>query len=411
MGKQEKAIIIIGTSLSGWQIEQVKKAGYLIIYLKNIAREYIVRNADIVEEMDLNNEEEVIERCRKIAEMYDLRIVFSINEYRVPLAAKISEALALGGNHVSYEAAQNCKNKKQTREVLNKNFVSFTHYSLVQSLKEAEKAIESFEYPVIVKPANDSGSVHVYRCDNIYQVRHAVSSIKHNKNNWAGQPYDKDILIEEYFTGPEYSVESCTVGGITKIFSITEKMTTSNNLSIETGQNSPAVLDNYVSDEIKKVVIESLKALGVNNSTAHTELKATPKGVKIIEVNARPGHDRIHIITRVVTGYDMREIALHVAMGGNLEHLPRHEVLAETASSRFLLADRPGRIDYGELDKIKANPLVLELEMYAEKGAYVNECKSNFDRLGHFVVHGEKDRTSSQIADEIMSQLQFKVFE
>lgn len=409
MCSKQKAIIIIGTSLHDKQIQMIRQRDLKIIYFKNTISNYEVENVDLLEVMDLNNEDLVVEKAYELLENYDIETVFSINEYRVPLAAKVARAIGKDKRYLSYEAAVNCRNKKLTRKILNDKNISPVQCSLVRSVDEAMAVIQTFSFPVIVKPSNDSGSNLVLRCHNLYDLRYAISSIRHNKSNWAGQSYDTDILIEEFIGGQEYSVESCTIGGKTTIIGITEKLTTESNLSIETGQNFPAVLSEETKLEMCKVVTDAIEVLGIDYASTHTEVKLTTKGTKIIEVNCRPGHDRIHIIVEAVTGYNLRELSLHIALGGTFEDAPRYESQAQTASSRFLVAERDGIVNLSDVSLISSNPQIKEFEISLKCGDKIKQTTCNYKRYGHFVVLGTKDNDSKDIAEEILEKLDFKI--
>ena len=68
--------------------------------------------------------------------------------------------------------------------------------------------------------------------------------------------------------------------------------------------------------EIGEIAITAIKALGICNSAAHTEIIVTDKVPRIVEIGARMGGD--HIATHLVplsTGIDMVRCCIDIALG------------------------------------------------------------------------------------------------
>lgn len=148
------------------------------------------------------------------------------------------------------------------------------------------KRLEGLCFPLIIKPIDAHSSRVVFRVNNIEELLQFEIQTRSYSS-------DGSILIEEFIDGKEYSVESLTYKGKTSIIQITEKIITPYPYTVEIGHIQPANLREEEKYEIEKVVIRAIKALGIDNSASHTELKLTRQGAFIIEVGARPGGDFI----------------------------------------------------------------------------------------------------------------------
>ncbi len=222
MNKQGNYVLVLKLMSKGKEFDLIKQLGYKII---SFATELTINEAletDVPIEIDLNNSTAVLSKAVELSKKYNIVAVFTLNEYRVPLCALIRETLGIKFG-ISYEAAFRCRNKKETRKILSDTNINTVKYQLIHSFYEAETALKMIPLPVVIKPSNDAGSKMVYCCKTKDEVHSAIISIQSCKNNLVGEKLDDEILLEEFLTGPEFSIETYTFQGKTKIIAITAK--------------------------------------------------------------------------------------------------------------------------------------------------------------------------------------------
>ncbi|WP_433743707.1 ATP-grasp domain-containing protein [Paenibacillus amylolyticus] len=396
------AVLLIGRRDDVEEILFVKEQGYRVILLNTQIPLEDAIIADFPIEMDLNQEDDVVTKALEISKRIPITAVYTNNEYRIVLGAKIAEALGLK-YHLSSEAAQNCRSKAQTRACLTRHQVSPIQYAIIQSPAEILHVLSEMKLPVIVKPSNDAGSHMVQKCNTLEEAWTAAELIRTKVQNWVGQPLEKHILVEEYIEGPEFSVESCTIHGATHIIAITAKNTSA---LIEEKHLVPAPLSEQDSALIHELVVQALTVLGADYTVAHTEVKLSPQGPKIIEVNARVGGDQIHRLVHAVTGYDLRKLAFHIVTGGTFASAPRDTPVTDSAQIQFLLADQEG---YVRWDKQAAQSIkgIEQVESSVRDGDYVVMTESNYNRLGYLIAHGVDGKHASLIMDAAKEAMHF----
>lgn len=387
------------------EVQLVKEKGYKIILLRKEISFDEIFDVDIPVEIDLNDEEAVLEKCLQLTNQLEVISVFTMNEYRIPLASKISEMLQLK-YQLPYEASLRCRNKKMARQKLNEAGVGEVQYRLVTSDSNLESQLQGMDFPLIVKPSNDSGSKNVYLCQNESEITTAIKHIVKSKKNIVGQTIDSDILIEEFLDGPEFSIESVTVNGQTTIIGITKKLVTPYPLSIEVGHDFSANLNTNEENEIKRLVEQSLAALDVDFAVTHTEVKLTEKGPRIVEVNARPGGDEIPHLVKAVTGVDLKALAFLVTLGKGIDSIDLSSSTVPSASIRFLLANKEGKVYFDEQFQSAS---IKEQKWYVNNGESVQRTESNFNRLGYFIVYGDEQSPSCSKADSVEKELSITI--
>jgi S-sulfo-L-cysteine synthase (3-phospho-L-serine-dependent) len=409
MSEKPQAIIVISLRERERQVALMRSLGYRILLFNSHIDIEDALVVDVPVEVDLNDEERVLASARQLAERFSIEGVYTLNEYRVPLVARLAAALNLPYG-LSYEAALNCRHKKYTRERLQLWGVPSARFTLIRTPQEALAALTEFSLPVVIKPSNESASYLVSCCATPEEVYQAVEAILQcGGKNWVGQDSDPEILLEEYLDGPEVSVEACTAAGQTKVLAITAKQLTAPPLTVEVGHTVPAPLSASVVEEIHRVVTATLMALRVDWAVTHTEVRLTSTGPRIIEVNIRPGGDQIVDLVRAVTGYDLLEIAIHVALGRSLETIKQHTTQAPTAAIRFLAAEQAGTVQINNPEEIANWPGVQEIQLEVSSGDVVERTVSNYHRLGHVLVWGNSSHTADQIAEEVLEHLAMRI--
>jgi biotin carboxylase len=126
--------------------------------------------------------------------------------------------------------------------------------------------------------------------------------------------------------------------------------------------------------------------VGFDFGPAHTEIRATPQGPVVVEINPRLAGGMIPELVRHATGIDLLETLLDLLLGRPVQLDP---VRREVAGIRFLTADRPGRL-HGFTGVPEARGLATVREVVADKlpGTAVQPAENAYHRLGHVLAAG-----------------------
>lgn len=171
-------------------------------------------------------------------------------------------------------------------------------YTLVKdATKETiEKVQKKVGFPVVVKPAGLASSMLVSICFHEDELKQALMSIfRKVKQKYKSMKMTKEpkVLVEQFMDGDMYSIDSY-VNSRGKAYHCPP-------VYIETGRSigfddffnyfqiTPTELSPASIKEMKKVAEKGIRALGLTNTTTHTELIRTERGWKLIEIGARMG--------------------------------------------------------------------------------------------------------------------------
>lgn len=281
--------------------------------------------ADFFYPISIAEKEAILDKCREVG----IDGIASIgSDFANITVAYVADALGLTANSV--ECVADSTDKSAMRYVFEKNGDPSPRSFAVSSLDELSEI--DLMFPIIVKPADRSGSRGIARLDALDGIQDAVLSALE-------ESFSDTAVLEEFVSGREFSIEGLSWRGTHEILSITEKFTTGAPHFIETGHLEPAQLDSLLRDRICEVVERALGHLGVTYGASHAEVKVDGDGnVWIIEIGSRMGGDCIGSdLVELSTGYDYVRAVVDIALGRKPK--APQELKNQTAAIRFILSE------------------------------------------------------------------------
>ncbi|MGQ5637791.1 MULTISPECIES: ATP-grasp domain-containing protein [unclassified Streptomyces] len=134
---------------------------------------------------------------------------------------------------------------------------------------------------------------------------------------------DRTFVVEECLLGSpaaagegwgDYvSVEQLVHRGAVRASCVTGKLPLAEPFQ-ETGFFIPSTLAPDLLDQVVRLATDAVRALGIRDAVTHTEVKLTPSGPRIIEVNGRAGGHVVDIVPRACRG-SLVTAALELALG------------------------------------------------------------------------------------------------
>ncbi|WP_199830354.1 ATP-grasp domain-containing protein [Streptomyces viridochromogenes] len=308
-------------------------------------------------------------------------------DYYLPTVARIAGHLGLPGP--GPEAVENACRKDATRRVLADAGLPGPRFAVHEEWADLARAAQEIGYPLVAKPVDLCAGMYVRRVDDEAQLAELVRALADFPVNARGQRRTPAVLLEELLDGPEVSVETVSYAGAVHMVGVTDKSIGGAPAFIETGHMFPAALSLADLDAAEQTALGALKALGLTDGVvAHTEIKLTSGGPRVVEVNPRPAGNRITELVRHVTGIDLAAAFVDVALGRRPD-LRHTDTGLRSAAVGFLVPDRTGTLEALDAGQLADEPGVLEVTL-AEPGKAVKAAGSNNEYLGH-VMAGDPD--------------------
>ncbi|MDF3299502.1 pyridoxal-phosphate dependent enzyme [Streptomyces tropicalis] len=322
--------------------------------------------------------------------------ITTTSDFYVPAAARLARWLGLPGNPP--EAVAACRDKAALRALLDAAGVRQPRHAAVREPAAAAAATARTGLPCVVKPADDSGSVNVLLCHDAASAAGHAARVLAVTTNARGMPTAGTVLVEEYLDAPEYSVEMVSWDGRAECVGITAKSVTGTPHFVEHRHLFPAPLPAGAAQRITETVTAALDAAGILAGATHTEVKLTPDGPAVVEINPRPAGGMIPELVRLATGIDLLEQQLRAAVG-----LPPVLKRAHDAHAgiQFVLPPADGVLT--AVDGTREAAAVTDVEavaVTAAPGAAVLRPRSAGDRIGHVIASHPTAQRVTEALDE-----------
>lgn len=317
--------------------------------------------------------------------------IITTSDFYLETVATLADRCGLPGNPP--EAMKNARNKALTRQILEQGAIPQPRFALARSATEVGDILKKLGLPCVVKPTDDSGSNNVLFCQTKEQAEEQVAKILAIHHNVRGQRAANFALVEEYLEAPEFSVEMFTWQGKTTCIGITQKTLTGFPYFVEARHIFPAPLPDEQFQQIAHTVQQALTLLGIRYGATHTEVKWTPQGCFLIEINARLAGGMIPELMHMVTGIDLLEQQIRSVVRGPVSLQGKSQGVA---GIQFLCAEKPGILHSIEgLEKVATMSDVVSVTATAKAGIYVQPPQNAYDRLGYVIVQSLDAETAA----------------
>ena len=370
MYQGEKAVLIFG--VGPLQQSIINRAKLMGLYTVGIdpAEDAACRN--VVDAFEIVGGQDYDGTCA-VVEKYSIdAIVTAATDKPLVMMARIAEKYHFP--FYSVETAQWSTDKFQMKQRFMEGGVPCAKGRLVKSADE----VEDFEYPIIVKPRDNSGSRGVKLCRSKKELEVSL-----------GEAFEVShldtVLVEEFIEGQEYSIEGLHYDGKNEVIQFTEKKTTVFPYNVELGHIQPANISEGEKLRIREIVSKIGAALHFKNCPSHTELKINDRGIFVIETSPRLGGDYItSTLTPLSTGVNMEDELLKIALGEQINPQPEQ---IQFSGVRFFAFEEGSAIKHvPDVEFVKNWPHVVDFSFNLKEGANVNRITSSLNRYGHLTL-------------------------
>jgi biotin carboxylase len=224
-------------------------------------------------------------------------------------------------------------------------------------------------WPAVLKPRSAQGSRYTFMVRDGAHLGELLSALGPNRPEMVLEGYLADDPARAEGTYAGYvSVESLTSAAGISHLALTGRFPLAENFR-ETGFFIPAALEVVEQSAVLELASRAIDALGVHTGCLHTEVKFTPDGPQIIEVNGRVGGGVPEMLARAA-GVPLLEMTLRLALGEELQ--VAGPVATERIGYRFFL--QPPAVsakvaDISGIDTVSAFPGVDSISVHQGPGA------------------------------------------
>lgn len=339
-------------------------------------------------DVDTFNKEAVLEVARK--KCID-GILLCGSDACMPTIGYVCDKLNLLGP--SEQSTINASNKSVMKACFEKYGVRSAKYKKIYSLPEAEVFAKEFNYSVVLKVVDASGS-------------RGIAIIKNQKELYDYYPKvisetNKDyIIIEQFVSGKEFGAQSFVRNGKLTFVMPHGDIVFHSDTDVPIGHYAPFDDEGDVIDDVKKQLELCVQALGIDNTAINADFILHEGEVYVLEIGARAGATCLPELVSNYYGIDYYEYLLRQCLGEFVEFSTNR---LTPSFVETLYSEKTGTItgiNIGNLPKE-----VVSLEIYPKVGDKVSKFRNAFDRIGTLILKGQSVNELSTISNIIKQDI------
>ena len=403
MDANRNVIVLPGTK---WQIplvQRLKKRGYRVVVFDCFENQPAYKYADEYRLIDILDKEGVY----NLAKGYlPLAVVSDECDIATPTIAWVTEKLGLPS--IGIEMAELYTNKYYMRQFAQKKGFATPLFFKCFSKEEAIQAYRSFGKKMIMKPLDANSSRGVFSIEDETDIlKHFADSIKYSKK-------EKCILLEEYITGEEFSVDGIINSNGYYTMAIAHKKHYADNENLDQELIFTYSNEEFDYDLLRKTNKEYVEATELKFGLTHAEYKFYNGRFYLIEIGARGGGNLISgVINPELTGIESQEYLIDWSIGlpiqnQKIQYMDSYEKKCAIMSF-FDIGENNGKVYeiLGE-DYLKKNPCIKSYYFRYSKGDFVDKVKDGGNRFGYYIACCDSMDELNKVKDEVKKRVKIK---
>ncbi|WP_326606491.1 hypothetical protein OG930_32770 [Streptomyces sp. NBC_01799] len=281
---------------------------------------------------------DAVERIRELSP----EGIVTYSDYQLELTSRLAAELGLLFHTPA--VVQGLTRKSVQRQLLNASGASAVSSELVTDRHSLLDAFARTGGPAVLKPDVGTGSRSTYRIHDVQDAEHAAAEVFPNRAESGA--HESFVLEAEIPSSPtenpwaDYvSVDSAVFHDRIEHMAILGKFPLAEPYR-ETGSFFPAHLPPHTAAAVTSLVSRAIRGLGIRLGVCHTEVKLSPDGPQIIEVNGRLG-GRVNELVRQTGGPSLVRLAVELALCRSAPATPRMVDAWDPSCIAFLYAKPP----------------------------------------------------------------------
>lgn len=303
-------------------------------------------------------------------------------------------ASKLGLPSVGIKQAEACNNKFLTRQIFEKAKIPQPKFSV--------NKLNRLKLPVVVKPVDNCASRGITVVRSIEKLQKAIEFARNNSTN-------KNILVEEFINGNEYSIDTILYKGVMYNAGISDRVfEKKDKYAIQNGSVTPSSLPDGKQQEMFELMYKCAKAIGITWGAFKGDVIIDKQGkVYILEVTARlSGGFDSQYRKPLSYGYNLIKATIDMARGRPLD---MRDITPKwlNYSKTFSILPKPGKLlkilGYKKVMQIPGVAAVFITKAIGDNIDYKN-CA---DRINHIIICSDIKEELDSIENKVRKTLRF----
>ncbi|MDX9694764.1 MAG: ATP-grasp domain-containing protein [Bacteroidales bacterium] len=379
------ALVLSGINPHIELIRQLQERGYYVILIDFAENPPAKKYADEHIKESLLDKEIVL----KIAKKRNASLVISVAAERAnAVSCYVLEKMGLYCPY-SYDTAMKISEKSTMKQIMSDNNILTANFNIINSLESIQDI--PLEFPIVIKPLDGYGSKGVRKICSVDELNITVEkalSISKSKN----------VLLEEYISGREMSVDCFIDENKSHILLIREKQNIiQNDDELQSfGSISPADVSKKLLSNIQQIANQIRDAFKLRNTPLLIQIIAKEDKAFVLEFSPRLGGGLCFRTVKLHTDFDYVSSCINSFLGIKQEISINRKEIYYSIHNIYSKKGKFSRI-VGVEDLISMG-IIKEIYINKAVGVEVGNDFSSSSRVGQFIVEG---KSRNEIYDKI----------
>ena len=327
-------------------------------------------------------------------------VTTAASDVAVPAVAGCVEALGIAGLDTSI--VRRCRDKLRSATVLKQAGQRAPKTRLVSELAAVQSEVAAIGgYPVVVKPRYGAGGRGVSIVSEEGDLEAAIRKVQRYLRP------DDGFLLQEWIGGHSIGVEAFIWRGrLVAGFCLSDQYT--EGFVSPVGHGLPDDLEDGERARVLSTVEGYCKTLGLNAGPVNFDLRDTPDGLCLIEVNPRLGGNSITPLVRASCDVDLADATVFAALGEDPSDHLRSRVDPVPCATRMMVVRSGGArvvVRYSA-ERWQDYPGLVDLEVVTRAAEAVPLVVDDWVVLGRCLVSGRAVDAAIDIARRVAEDMQ-----
>ena len=397
-----KRVLMLGGSIyQTYAIKAAREMGYYVITCDYLPGNPGHKFAHEYHNVSTTDKEAVLALAK---ELKVDGVVAYASDPAAPTAAYVCEKLGLPTS--PYKSVEILSKKHLFRKYLAEHGFNVPKARSYKTFEEAEKEIDDFQLPVMVKPVDSSGSKGINKMtDKSQLITFVDDALSYSR--------DKIFLIEEFIIkqGPQISGDAFSVDGKLVFHCLGNEFysTKVDKDFAPLGECWPTVMPKEVIDTLERDLQRLITSLGMKSNAYNVEAIYGDDGkVYILELGARSGCSLIPQVTALATGVDMVPYVIKAALGEDCSDLKMAPVKGFW-SNYMAHANMTGKYAGIEYDEDFKKLHFVDYVTDTRIGDQVHKYRDAQDCVGELILKYDNREQMSEVIENMDKYVHIKV--
>jgi len=392
----DKYLAVLGGNLMACPaIERLQEHGHRVLAVDGNPASPARDVADAFIHQDFSN----VAATRESLIRTELSGVMPLNDFAVAAASSIARERGLPGWNAFAEACVRSKVAMKKAWLQAGLATARCAFATVDDLL-AGRLPAWDSWPCVVKPAfSGGGSRGVFVAANWSEAQGGLAGVK-------GKYLDGDVLLEEFISGSEHTLEVLVCRGQPQLLSISDKENYPGNDTVVQNLYFPGPIGNAHRHVLEPLVYAACRAMQLSDGTAHFEVLLRDGVAYLLEVGGRPGGGlNFQPICELSTGHDYPGLYGAVLTGRAPDYARKPSV---HLAWHYFPAGRGVLRSIEGFEAVKAAPDVVDAILYEEIGKPRLDLRDDLARPGYVLVKADSHDRAKARATELVGRVKFE---